>query len=111
MKERLDGLFCYLDGQADADGVWGVYVPEDFRITKVSSFLTAGNAGTATTIDIQDDGADAITGVDIHSAGLTTLTTAVELAAGSVVEIDLNLSGGTAPTMTGEIVLWGYWGE
>ncbi|KKL61846.1 hypothetical protein LCGC14_2191210, partial [marine sediment metagenome] len=58
MKERLDGIHCYLDGQADADGVFGVYVPEDFRITKVSSFLTAANAGTAATIDIQDDGTD-----------------------------------------------------
>jgi hypothetical protein len=113
MNERLIpvGSF-YLDGQADADGVAGVYVPEAMILTHVSAFVTlAGSPGTAT-IDIQVEGTDVQAAIDISSNGLTALTVpGYRVAAGEVVEIDLNLAEGTTPTATGEIVLWGLVAE
>jgi hypothetical protein len=115
MNERLIPFASfYLDAQADADGVNGVYVPEAILFTHISKFVTnAGAPGTAD-IDIQDDGTDIVTASSILSASasvLTELATPVRLAAASVVELDLNHSGGTTPTTTGEIVLWGFVSE
>ena len=71
-----------------------------------------GGSVTAT-IDLQDDATD-ITGavaIDIGTDGITALATPQRIAADSVVELDVNLTGGTTPTVTGEIVLWGYVSE
>jgi hypothetical protein len=111
MNERLIPISLAFQGETDADGVMGAYVPQDFRLIKVSHFVTATGTPTAITIDIQDDTADVETAMDISSAGITALTTPAEIAADSVIEIDLNTTGGTTPTATGEIVLWGYIGE
>lgn len=112
MNERLIPIASfYLDGASDADGVCGVYVPQDVRITHVSSFVTITGGPSAATIDIQDDTVDtAILAQSIATNGLHNVTD-VEVASGSVLELDLNLTGGTSPTATGEVVLWGYVGE
>ena len=92
------------------DGAAGVYVPDNVQITHVSRFgTTAGSPGTAT-IDLQDDGTDisGATAIAISANGLTTLTTPASVAAASVIEVDCNLSGGTSPTYTGQIGLWGF---
>jgi hypothetical protein len=69
-----------------------------------------GSAATET-IDVQDDGTDVVTAHDISANGVGELATPVRIAAGSVIEIDLNLVGGTSPTASGEIALWGYVAE
>jgi hypothetical protein len=111
MNERLIGIPLAFQGEGDADGVMGVYVPVDFRLVKVSHFVAVTGTETLVTIDIQDDTVDVETAMDIKSTsnGITALTTPAEIAADSVIEIDLNLTDATA--VTGEITLWGYVGE
>jgi len=111
MNERLVPLTATLAAQADADGVAGFYVPDEFTILYVSHFLSFANSPTAETIDIQDDGDDIETDIDVSTNGITTLDTPLRVAAGSVIEIDLNLTGGSSPTATGQITLWGLAGE
>jgi len=70
---------------------------------------------TGCTIDIQDDTADVITAITANTA-LTPGTwksvhmggtnAAVVIAAGSVVEIDLNLAAGSTPTAVIDVVIW-----
>ncbi len=112
MNERLIPVASfYLNGQADADGVSGVYVPADVVITDVSHFLTFAGGSTAATIDIQDDGTDVQAAISVDANGLTALTApGYSIASGSVIEIDLNITGGTTPTATGEVVIWGFIG-
>ena len=111
MDERLESIGpFYLDDDADTHGVAGIYIPKDFRAVWLSTFVTLSGTPTAADVDIQDDGVDAQAAIDISSNGLTTLTP-FEVAAGSVIEIDLNLAGGTSPKAIGELVLWGYTGE
>jgi hypothetical protein len=111
MNERLIPVASfYLETDSDGDGIAGVYIPQDIRVTHISVFVTlAGSPGTAT-IDIQDDASDAVAAVDISSNGLKDITD-FEAASGSLLELDLNLLEGTSPTAKGEIVLWGHVGE
>ena len=111
MNERLILIPFYLDGQADADGVAGHYIPEAFLLTHISHFVTVLGGSVTADIDVQDDGTDAVTAQSIDTNAITELTTPVRFAADSVIEIDLNLAGGTTPTVTGEIGLWGYVSE
>lgn len=114
MLEALAEIVFHLVTQADADGVSGAYVPKDFMLTGISVFANAtGITGTPTTatIDIQDDGTDIVTAQDVSSNGYTELTTPLYIAAESVIEIDLNFSGGSSPAFSGDIGLIGYWGE
>ncbi|MCC7355485.1 MAG: hypothetical protein IT330_17220 [Anaerolineae bacterium] len=109
MNERLTIIPLRLAAQAAANGVAGVYVPRDFLLTQVSVFVSIAGGPSAATIDIQDDTVDVITGQDIAANGLKNVSD-VNIAGGSVVEVDLNLTGGSTPTVTGEIALIGYWG-
>ena len=111
MNERLILIPLYLDGASDADGVAGHYVPEAFLLTHISNFVTIAGGSVVATIDVQDDGTDAVVAHNIDANGITELTTPVRFAADSAIEIDLNLVGGTTPTATGEIGLWGYVSE
>jgi hypothetical protein len=109
MNERLAIIPLRLTGQGDADGVAGIYVPRDFLLTQVSVFVSIAGTPSAATIDIQDDGTDILTAQDITGNGLKNVT-GTNIAGGSVLEIDLNLTGGSTPTVTGDIALIGYWG-
>ena len=109
MNERLGVIPFRLDSQGDADGVAGVYVPRDFLLTGISVFVSISGSPSAATADIQDDGVDIVTGESIAANGLKDVTDA-NIAGGSVVEVDLNFTGGSSPAATGEIALIGYWG-
>lgn len=109
-QELLHGIHFYLNDEADADGVCGCYIPRDFTLDQVSTFVTHTGSPTAETIDIQDDGTDILAAHDISSNGIVDVTNAT-IVAGSAIELDLNLSGGSTPKTTGEIVLWGHWGK
>lgn len=81
------------------------------------SFCASILTGTPTgvTIDIQDDGTDCITAISAGTA-LTPGTwqsthmggteAPVYIAAGSEVEIDLNLAEGSTPTAVTDVVIW-----
>ncbi len=115
MNERLvpfAEFYLEVAGQADADGVGGkTYVPEGVLLTGISHSLSLTGTPTASTIDIQDDTADIVTGLDISTPAMYTLPTAVRIAADSVIELDLNLAGSTTPKAAGKVVLWGYVSE
>jgi len=89
---------------------------EEMTVVGVSLCATVFT-GTPTgfDIDIQDDGTDCITAIAANTA-LTPGTwkstmmggteSPVVIAAGSEVEIDLNLTGGSSPTATFTVVIW-----
>lgn len=110
MNERLIPLSLAFQGEQDADGVMGLTLPPDvgYTLKGISHFLTFTGTPTSMTIDVQDDGTDitAATAVDVETDGYTAVTPS-QIAAGSVIEVDLNLAGGSTPAATGEIILWG----
>jgi len=102
--------------QPDADGVHTLYTPIGLTLVGVTLCAEAFT-GTPTgfNVDIQDDGTDVITAVAANSAGtpgswlashLGGSLTPVAIAAGSEVEIDVNLTGGTSPTADYDVTLW-----
>jgi len=100
----------------DTDGVIDFSALEDMTIVGVSLCATVFT-GTPTgfTVDIQDDGTDVIAAITANTA-LTPGTwksvhmggteAAVHIAAGSEVEVDMNLTGGTTPTAEFTLVIW-----
>ena len=111
MKERRICIAVFdFAAIGNGNGAKGVYVPDNVQLTAVSSFGADSGAPSVQTIDVQDDGSDitGATALDLATNALQTLTTPASIAAGSVIEIDLNLSGGTTPTWTGQIALWGF---
>lgn len=111
MNERLVAFAeFYLEaaGIADADGVGGdTYIPKPILFTHISHSLTLTGTPTGADIDIQDDASDIVTAMDISTAALYALATPVVIAAGSLMELDLNLAGGSTPKAAGKVVLWG----
>jgi len=113
---RLVPIAFNLVGQADADGVIEFDMPVGMTILGVSLCAEAfTGTPTAFTVDIQDDGTDVITAIAASTAGTpgTWLTPAlggteipVHIAAGSDVEIDVNLSAGSTPTADFAVVLY-----
>lgn len=103
-----------LTTQADADSVAGHYVQKGFTLRAIGVYANVtGITGspTAATVDVQDDGTDVVTAQDISSNGITTLSAAVHFAAGSLIELDVNFTGGSSPAFSGNIVLIGDWSE
>ena len=104
-SQRSGDVAFYLNAQADADGV-GIYYGESvFTITGVSVGLTITGAPTAATIDLQEDGTDVSTGIDVSSNGYVELTDPVTISAETALDIDLNFTGGTTPAATGHLHL------
>jgi len=101
---------------ADTDSVIDFSALEAMTIVCVS-LCASVFTGTPTgfDIDIQDDGTDVITAIAANTA-LTPGTwktahmggteTPVTIAAGSEVEIDVNLTGGSSPTAKFDVVIW-----
>jgi len=120
MSDRLIALCASAQAQADADGVHTFYAPVGLTIVGVT--LTAeAFTGTPTgfNVDIQDDTVDVITGVAADTAGTagTWLTpqfggsqTPVAVAAGSEIEVDVNLTAGTSPTADYDVTIWALTG-
>lgn len=110
MQERLVPIHFDFAAVADADSVYEIDIPVQCTIVGVEYTLhTVTGSPTGANIDIQDDGTDAITAIAL--AAFTALSKAswksidmgganapVEVAAGSILAIDLNLAGGTSPT-------------
>ena len=113
MNERFIRFASFtMLAQADADGVDGaVYVPKDVLFTHSGHCLTQTGSPTTATIDIQDDASDIVTATAIGTPALATLTTPVRIAAGSKIELDLNLLEGSTPKSSGRVDLWGYVSE
>ena len=113
---RIVPLVFTAEAQADADGVHEFDVPVGMTILGVSLCAEAfANSPTGFNIDIQDDGTDVITAVAANTAGTPGTwyapafggtETPVQVAAGSDVEIDINLVGGSSPTADYTIVLY-----
>jgi hypothetical protein len=115
-NEQMRVLSFTIEAQDDADGAIEFEALEAMTIVGVSLCAEAFT-GTPTgfSIDIQDDGADVITAVAANTAGtpgtwksahLGGTNSAVEIAAGSCVEVDVNLTGGTSPTADFTLVIW-----
>ncbi len=101
---------------ADADSVIGFDALEAMTIVGVSFNPTVFTGSpTGCTIDIQDDGTDVIAAItantaltpgDWQSVHMGGTEAPVHIAAGSEVEIDLNLTGGSTPTATFTLLIW-----
>jgi hypothetical protein len=107
-NEVMRVLSFTLEAQDAADSAIGFQALEAMTIVGVSLCAEAFT-GTPTgfDVDIQDDGTDVITAVAAHTAltpGMWQSThmggtnSPVYIAAGSEVEVDVNLTGGASPT-------------
>jgi hypothetical protein len=107
-NEVMRVLSFTIEGQDDADGVIEFEALEGMTIVGVSLCAEAFTGSpTAFTVDIQDDGSDVIAAVTASTAGtpgtwktphMGGTETPVEIAAGSSVEVDVNLADGSTPT-------------
>jgi hypothetical protein len=107
-NEVMRVLSFTIEGQADADGVVEFEALEDMTIVGASLCAEAFTGSpTAFDVDVQDDGTDVVTALTASTAGTPgTWKTAhmggtedvVHIAAGSSVEVDVNLTGGSSPT-------------
>ncbi len=114
--QNLVALVFTAEAQVTANGVHEFDVPVGITIHGVSLCAEAfSGTPTAFDIDIQDDATDVITAVTASTAGtpgtwytpaLGSTQTPVHIAAGSDVEIDINLTGGSSPTADYTIVLY-----
>ncbi len=106
--QNLSMLTFTNEAQGDADGVHEFYAVIGLTILGASLCAEAfTGTPTAFTVDIQDDGTDVITALAASTAGTpgTWLTpcfggseTPQHIAAGSSVEVDVNLTAGSTPT-------------
>jgi hypothetical protein len=116
MSSQLLSFNFSAQAQADADGVHTIKVP--FGITIVGVTLCAEaftGSPTGFNIDIQDDTTDVITAVAANTAGTPGewksthfggSNTPVAVAAGSVVEVDVNLTGGSTPSADYDVTVF-----
>lgn len=116
MSAQLITFNFSAQAQGAANGVHTVKVP--FGITLVGVTLCAEaftGSPTGFNIDIQDDTVDVITAVTANAAGtpgewksshLGGSNAPVLVAAGSVVEVDVNFTGGSSPTADYDITLF-----
>jgi len=114
--QNMKALVFTLEAQADADGVIEFDVPVGMTILGASLCAEAfTGTPTAFTVDIQDDGTDVIAAITASTAGtpgtwytpaLGGSETPVKIAAGSDVEVDVNLTAGSSPTADFTLVLY-----
>jgi len=120
MSDRLIAFTVSSQAQADADGVHTIYTPVGLTLVGVTLCAEAFT-GTPTgfNVDIQDDGSDVITAVAANTAGtpgswltpqLGGTETPVAVAAGSEIEVDVNLTAGTSPTADYDVTIWALTG-
>ena len=116
MSSQLLTFNFSAQAQGTANGVHTVKVP--FGITLVGVTVCAEaftGSPTGFTIDIQADTADVITAVAANSAGTPGewksthfggSNAPVVVAAGSVVEVDVNLVAGSSPTADYDVTIY-----
>jgi len=105
-----------VEAQDDADVVIEFEALEAMTIVGVSLCAEAFTGSpTGFNVDIQDDGTDVVTAVAANTAGtpgtwksvhMGGSNAPVHVSAGSSVEVDVNLSGGTSPTADFTLVIW-----
>ena len=115
---KLDALVFNSENQADADGIFEFDVPVGMTIVGASLCVEAyTGSGSTCNVDIQDDGTDVITALTADTAGtpgtwytpaLGGSETPVKVAAGSDVEVDINLDSDTADFT---LILYVVWDE
>jgi hypothetical protein len=110
MNERLVPIPIRFNAQTAGDGAAGLYLPCGFTLLAVSVFGACAGSPTTGSIDIQDDGVDIVTAVDLKTNALTRLAVPLHAAGESLLEIDVNFSGGSGPSYSGLITLWGLIG-
>lgn len=115
-NEVMRTLSFHIPIQVPSASVVDFLALEEMTIVGVSICMTA-NSGSPTgfTVDIQDDGTDVIADITANTA-LTPASwkavhmggtnAAVVIAAGSEVEIDWNITGGSSPQAAGDVVIW-----
>lgn len=116
MDERLVPIDFFFEARADADAVWVLTVPVQLTIVAVHYTLDAvSGTVTAAGIDIQDDGTDIIAAIDLAAFTKGNLAEwlskhiaggdedPVTVAAGSLLEIDVNITGGGSIGLNGTI--------
>jgi hypothetical protein len=116
MSAQLITFNFSAQAQVTANGVHLVKVP--FGITLVGVTVCAEaftGSPTGFNIDIQDDTADVITAVAANTAGtpgewksthLGGSNVPVAVAAGSVVEVDVNMTAGSSPTADYDVTIY-----
>ena len=116
MSEVMRTISFHVSPIVATDSVVDFQALEDMTIVGVS-LCAEVFTGTPTgcTIDIQDDGTDVIAAItantaltpgvwqSVHMGGTNA---PVHIVAGSEVEIDLNLTGGSTPTASFSVVIW-----
>ena len=116
MSEVMRTISFHVSPIAATDSVVDFQALEDMTIVGVS-LCAEVFTGTPTgcTIDIQDDGTDVIAAItadtaltpgvwqSVHMGGTNA---PVHIVAGSEVEIDLNLTGGSTPTASFSVVIY-----
>ena len=106
MSQQADPLVFTLSSQADADGAVVYTDRNNLTIVGYSVGGTVGGAPSAATIDIQEGGTDVETALDISTYGYFDLDDPVLIDAQTAIDIDVNFTGGTSPTFTGNITLF-----
>jgi len=115
-NEVMRVLSFTIEAQDDADGVIEFEALEAMTIVGVSLCAEAFTGSpTGFNVDIQDDGTDVVTAVAANTAGtpgtwksvhMGGSNAPVHVSAGSSVEVDVNLSGGTSPAADFTLVIW-----
>ena len=116
MSDRLVTFNFSAQAQATGNGVHLLKVPFGMTIVAVALCAEAFTGSpTGFNIDIQDDTVDVITAIAANSAGTPGEwksthfgggNAPVAVAAGSVVEVDVNLTGGTTPTADYDVTIF-----
>jgi hypothetical protein len=116
MSDRLLTFNFSAQAQSAADGVHSIKVP--FGVTIVGVTVCAeAFTGTPTgfNVDIQDDTVDVIVAVAANTAGTPGewksthfggTNAPVAVAAGSRIEVDVNLTAGTTPTADYDVAIF-----
>lgn len=116
MSSQLIPFNFSAQAQVTANGVHTVKVPFGMTIVGVTVCAEAFTGSpTGFNIDIQDDTVDVITAVAANSAGTPGewksthfggSNAPVFVAAGSVVEVDINLTAGSSPTADYDVTIY-----
>jgi hypothetical protein len=116
MSSQLITFNFSAQAQATANGVHTVKVPFGMTIVGVTVCAEAFTGSpTGFNIDIQDDTVDVITAVAANSAGTPGewksthfggSNAPIFVAAGSVVEVDVNLVAGSTPTADYDVTIY-----
>jgi len=117
MLEKLVSFSWAVSAQADADSIAAIFLPSNvgFTVLGVAYCGVHGSTVSAATIDVQDDSSDlaGCVAMDVvvyagdYAAADNSLN--CHAAAGSLIELDLNITGGG--NCTGIFTLYGFFDE